>query len=67
MKECCRPYTRSQLCEEYQFLIVNSHTSYILIKFVIFTQKYKIICLYLPLHLIHLLQTLDISIFSPLK
>lgn len=48
-------------------LIVDGYTSHISTKFIQFTRKHKMVCLCLPAHSIHLLQLLDIDIFSLLK
>lgn len=48
-------------------LIGNGHASHMTNKFIKFTQEHKIVCLYLPANLTHLLQPLDIGIFGLLK
>lgn len=48
-------------------LIIDSYSSYINLKFVQFCTDYKIILIYLPFYLIHLLQPLDLVIFLQLK
>ena len=47
-------------------LLVNSYASYITTAAIQYYVDYKIILLCLPLHITHLLQPLDIGIFSPL-
>jgi DDE superfamily endonuclease len=51
----------------YQFLILDGHGSYLILEFQNFCFQNKIILLYLLPHILHLLQPLDITIFSPLK
>ena len=67
MEECFEPATRSNLLGQYRLLIVNGHTSYVSTEFIKFILANKIIYLCLPLYLTHLLQFLDVDIFSPLK
>lgn len=67
LKNCFKPTTRAKLQGEYQLLIINRHTSYVFNKFIKFIKANKIICLYLPFYLTHLLQPLNINIFGPLK
>ena len=55
MKEYFKPFTKSYFWDKYQVLIIDSYASYISIEFIIFTQVYKIICLYLLLYLTYLL------------
>ncbi len=47
-------------------LLVDNHASYITTAVIQYYVDYKIILLCLPLYIIHLLQLLDINIFSPL-
>ena len=67
MEECFELFTRSYLWGEYRLLIIDGHASHMSTKFITFTQANKIICLYLSPHLAHLLQPLDVSVFSSLK
>ncbi len=67
MEECFEPFTRCYLQGESRFLIVDGHASYISTKFITFTRANEIICLCLPPYLTYLLQTLDDSVFGPLK
>ena len=48
-------------------LIINSYKSYYLVDFQDYYKEKKIITLYMPPHLSHLLQPLDITCFSLLK
>ncbi len=47
-------------------LLVDSHASYITTVVIQYYVDYKIILLCLPPYIIHLLQPLDVGIFSPL-
>ena len=48
-------------------LIVDEYVSHMLTEFIQFARKYKIVCLCLPTQPTHLLQLLNVGIFSPLK
>ena len=48
-------------------LILNSYKSYKLLYFQDLCKENKIITLYMPLHLSHILQLLDVGCFAPLK
>lgn len=48
-------------------LIIDDHVFHVSNKFIRFTYKHKIVNLYLFLHLTHLLQLLDVGVFSLLK
>ena len=48
-------------------LIIDGHSSHITAPFIHFFMDHNILVLLLPLHLSHLIQLLDIGIFSPLK
>ena len=50
----------------YRLLILDGHTSHISVNFVQYYQDHQIILLYLPPHLTHYLQPLDVGIFGPL-
>ncbi|OCL00403.1 CENP-B protein, partial [Cenococcum geophilum 1.58] len=51
----------------YCLLILDGYKSYVLIQFTKYCEAYKIIPLYLPPYSTHLLQPLDVGIFSPLS
>jgi hypothetical protein len=51
----------------YRLLIVDGHESHNLHEFYKYCKEEKIIVLYMPPHLSHLLQPLDVGCFSPLK
>ena len=67
MEECFKLATRSNLLGRYCLLIVDGHASYVSTEFIKFIQANKFICLCLQPYLIHLLQTLDVIVFGPLK
>ncbi|KAF1923929.1 CENP-B protein, partial [Didymella exigua CBS 183.55] len=50
-----------------QLLIINSYKSHYLVAFQDLCREKKIITLYMPLHLSHLLQPLNVACFLPLK
>lgn len=51
---------------EYRLLLLDGHESHCTLRFIEFCVKKKIILLILPPHTTHLLQPLDVVIFSPL-
>jgi DDE superfamily endonuclease len=51
----------------YRFLILDGHGSHIAPEFQDFCEQYRIVLLCLPAHTSHMLQPLDIAVFSPLK
>ena len=51
----------------YRCLIVDSHGSHVTIEFIEYALSHNIIVYYLPSHSTHLLQPLDIELFSPLQ
>ncbi|KAH9227612.1 hypothetical protein K456DRAFT_1927911 [Colletotrichum gloeosporioides 23] len=48
-------------------LIINGHESYLSAEFNNYCKQNAIITISMPLHLSHLLQLLDIALYSPLK
>ena len=60
-------YTEPRLQGIYCLLILDGHESHVLIQFAEYCEAHKIIPLYLPPHSTHLLQPLDVGIFSPLS
>jgi hypothetical protein len=48
-------------------LIINGHKSHCSVDFQNYYKEKKIIVLYIPVYLLHLLQPLDITCFLPLK
>ena len=59
--------TRSYLWGQYWLFIVDGYASYVSTKFIKFTRAHKIICLCLSSKSTYLLQSLDVSVFDPLK
>ncbi len=57
------PWTKGK----YRLLILDSHESYHSTEFELYCQQNNIITLYMPLHLSHLLQPLNVSCFRLLK
>lgn len=51
----------------HQLLIIDRHLSHLSVKFLEFCLNYNIHLLSLPLHSTHILQPLDVGLFSPLK
>ena len=52
---------------QFRLLLLDGHTSHISIEFIKFCEQMKIIALCLPPHSTHLLQPLDVGVFSPLN
>lgn len=65
--DCFYPESKDRFCGDYQILIVDGHASYVSTKFICFVRKHKIVYLYLSVHFTHLLQLLNVGIFSLLK
>jgi hypothetical protein len=59
-------HTQTRLQGQYRLLILNGHRSHVSFDFIKKCESYQIIPLCLPPHSTHLLQPLDIGIFSPL-
>ena len=53
--------------KQFRLLLLNGYINHISIEFIKFCQQMKIIALCLSFHLIHLLQSLIVSVFSPLN
>ena len=51
----------------YRLLIINGYKSHNLLQFTKYYKENKIITLYIPLYLLHILQLLDVGYFSLLK
>ena len=51
----------------YRLLIIDGYKSYNLLQFTNYCKENKIITLYIPLYLSHILQPLDVGCFLPLK
>ena len=67
MRDCFEPATTIHLRSEYQMLIIDGHAFNETNKFIKFTPDHKIAYLCLPANSTHLLQSLDIGVFSFLK
>ena len=51
----------------YCLLVINGHESHNSLQFIKYCKENKIVILYMPLHLSHILQPLNIDCFLPLK
>jgi hypothetical protein len=60
-------YTKGRTVGLHQLLILDSHESHNSLKFQQYCKENNIITLCMPLHLSHLLQSLDVGCFLPLK
>jgi sulfatase maturation enzyme AslB (radical SAM superfamily) len=60
-------YTKARSVGAHQLLIVDSHKSHNSHEFYKYCEEEKIIVLYMPPYLSHLLQLLNVGCFSPLK
>ena len=68
LEEHFEPQTRETKGEQgYRILIVDGHESHITAQAMRFCVTHKIILLCLPAHTTHLLQPLDVGVFSPLS
>ena len=65
LKECFEPETQKTQRGEYRMLLFDGHASHITSDAINFCEKKKIVLLYLPSHSTHLLQPLDVGVFSP--
>jgi hypothetical protein len=61
------PHTQPYGKNKYRFLILDGHGSHLTPEFQEFCREHRIILLCLPPHTSHLLQPLDVSVFSSLK
>ncbi|KAI5193409.1 hypothetical protein E4T38_09963 [Aureobasidium subglaciale] len=53
--------------DKWRLLILDGHSSYTTIEFLWFCKQLKIFLLFLPAHSSHVLQPLNLGVFSPLK
>ena len=60
-------YIESCIKGAYRLLILNGYNSHATSEFDQYCIEHKIITLYMPAHILHLLQPLDVGCFSPLK
>ena len=67
LQEIFEKYTSSQTASDYHLLMLDGYSSHATASFNYFYLKKRIISLYIPFYLSHLLQPLDISYFTPLK
>jgi hypothetical protein len=58
------PHTRAIQKGTHRLLIVDRHGSHISKKFIQFCEDHSIIALYFPPYTIHILQSLDVSVFA---
>ena len=67
MYNCFETETKHHFHGDYQILIIDRYISHVSTKFIQFMRKHKIVYLCLPTYSTHLLQALDLSLFSLLK
>ena len=67
MEECFEPATRAKAKGRKRLLLCDGHDSHISAQFVRFCIDHDIVLFLLPPHSSHLLQPLDVGVFSPLK
>jgi hypothetical protein len=67
VKEVFDPNTRNRAVGQYRLLILDSHGSHNTPEFDQYCKENNIVLLCMPAHSSHLLQPLDVGIFSPLK
>ena len=60
-------YHTKHFKKQFKLLLLNCHINHISIEFIKFCEQMKIIALYLSFYLIHLLQSLNVDVFSPLN
>ncbi len=66
LERCFEPQTATTQKGEYRMLCLDGHASHISTAAIEFAVKHKIILLCLPAHTTHILQPLDVGVFSPL-
>ena len=67
LRRCFEPSTHEKVGEGYRILIMDGHGSHVTGNFIAYCMDHKILLLHLPPHTSHLLQPLDVELFSPLK
>jgi DDE superfamily endonuclease len=67
LKKHFEPHTQLARKNKYRMLILDGHRSHIIPEFMDFCESHKIILLCLPAHTSHMLQPLDVAVFSPTK
>jgi len=65
--QCFEPATRAKANRQFRLLICDDHDSHISAQFVRFCIDHNIILFLLPPHSSHILQPLNVGVFSPLK
>ena len=60
-------YIKDRTVGTHRLLVLNGHNSHVSAKFDRFCLNHQIVVLYMPAHLSHLLQPLDVGCFSVLK
>ena len=67
LEDCFEPETKSHISTgQYRMLIVDGHASHVTTAAIKFCIEKKIVLICLPAHTTHLLQPLDVGVFSPL-
>jgi hypothetical protein len=61
------PQTREKADYRYRMLILDGHGSHLTVPFIRFCMRNRIVLLCLPAHTSHMLQPLDVGVFSPHK
>jgi hypothetical protein len=59
-------HTKDKASNRWRLLLVDGHSSHVNMKFINWANHHRIIIMVLPPHLMHRLQPLDVSLFSPL-
>jgi hypothetical protein len=67
LKDVFEPYSRRYSTGAKRLLILDGHSSHLTPEFDTFCEENAIICLCMPPYTSHLLQPLDVGVFSPLK
>ena len=68
LKQCFEPCTWFRVSpNEYRLLVVDGHNSHFSWNFQFYCVQHKIILFGIPPHTTHLLQPLDVGLFSPLQ
>jgi len=67
LQRCFEPSTYAKANGQWRLLVCDGHDSHMTARFVAHCMEHKIILMVLPPHTSHLLQPLDVGVFSPLK
>src|SRR2546423_9710957 len=65
LKRCFEPFSRPSRADAYRLLLLDGHNSHVTADFIQFAIEKKIVLLCFPPHTTHLLQPLDVGVFSP--